>query len=186
MQFDSSVIRGLAYYTGTVFEAVDRKGELRAICGGGRYDGLMESMGGDRVPAVGFGFGDAVIVELLRARRLLPDARALQLRDGAQVLVYALSEALQAEAMRAAALLRAAGVRVDVVLEAGLKPRRAFQRGEKLGVAAVVMLADEEYSAGAQVVVKDLAARQQHCVPIHDVCRSVSEILQTQTTGQSE
>merc|ERR1712226_1712455 len=71
--FDASVVRGLAYYTGVVFEAFDRRGELRAIAGGGRYDKLLETFGGDPTPAVGFGFGDAVIVELLNDRGLLPN-----------------------------------------------------------------------------------------------------------------
>jgi histidyl-tRNA synthetase len=70
--FDASVVRGLAYYTGVVFEAFDRKGVLRAIAGGGRYDKLLETFGGDPTPAVGFGFGDAVIVELLKERNILP------------------------------------------------------------------------------------------------------------------
>ncbi|CAN0244390.1 unnamed protein product, partial [Ectocarpus sp. 13 AM-2016] len=69
---DCSVVRGLAYYTGTVFEAFDRRGKLRAIAGGGRYDALLESFGGEALPAAGFGFGDAVIVELLMDRGLLP------------------------------------------------------------------------------------------------------------------
>lgn len=64
LEFDASVIRGLSYYTGIVFEAFDREGNLRAIAGGGRYDKLLESFGGESIPAVGFGFGDAVIVEV--------------------------------------------------------------------------------------------------------------------------
>ncbi|PTQ37048.1 hypothetical protein MARPO_0059s0001 [Marchantia polymorpha] len=63
LQFDASVVRGLAYYTGTVFEAFDRAGTLRAICGGGRYDKLLSTFGRVDTPACGFGFGDAVIVE---------------------------------------------------------------------------------------------------------------------------
>ncbi|CAL5381048.1 unnamed protein product [Camellia sinensis] len=64
IQFDASVVRGLAYYTGTVFEkGFDREGKQRAICGGGRYDRLLSTFGGDDIPACGFGFGDAVIIE---------------------------------------------------------------------------------------------------------------------------
>jgi histidyl-tRNA synthetase len=62
--FDASVVRGLAYYTGIVFEAFDRDGKLRAICGGGRYDRLLSTFGSEDIPACGFGFGDAVIVEV--------------------------------------------------------------------------------------------------------------------------
>src|SRR5262245_28923215 len=69
---DLKIVRGLAYYTGIVFELFDAKGELRAICGGGRYDTLLDSLGGVDLPALGFGMGDVVLTELLRERALLP------------------------------------------------------------------------------------------------------------------
>ena len=72
LQFDPSLVRGLDYYTGTVFEMWDRKGEFRAICGGGRYDQLLAAVGGPDMPALGFGMGDVVLGELLRARGLVP------------------------------------------------------------------------------------------------------------------
>ena len=68
VEFDFSIVRGLAYYTGIVFEIFDRAGRFRAICGGGRYDRLMEHVGGDRLSAVGFGMGDVVLGEVVRAR----------------------------------------------------------------------------------------------------------------------
>ena len=81
VKIDYQVIRGLAYYTGVVFEAFDRKGEFRAIAGGGRYDNLVKLISGGRVdlPALGFGMGDVVLLELLTARKLLPsfDARVI-------------------------------------------------------------------------------------------------------------
>jgi histidyl-tRNA synthetase len=72
IQLDLTIVRGLAYYTGIVFEVFDRKGELRAICGGGRYDGLMNELADVDMPAAGFGWGDVVLGELLRDRGLLP------------------------------------------------------------------------------------------------------------------
>ncbi|MFN2638389.1 MAG: ATP phosphoribosyltransferase regulatory subunit, partial [Gemmatimonadaceae bacterium] len=72
IDFDLSIVRGLAYYTGIVFELFDARGEFRAICGGGRYDDLLSSIGGVDLPALGFGMGDVVLTELLRARNLLP------------------------------------------------------------------------------------------------------------------
>jgi len=73
IEFDASIVRGLAYYTGPVFEAHDRAGELRAICGGGRYDKLLSTLGGKDLPATGFGFGDMVIMELLAEKGLVPE-----------------------------------------------------------------------------------------------------------------
>jgi histidyl-tRNA synthetase len=72
VELDLSIVRGLAYYTGIVFELFDRKGELRAICGGGRYDTLLKAAGGPDLKALGFGMGDVVLGELLRARKLVP------------------------------------------------------------------------------------------------------------------
>jgi histidyl-tRNA synthetase len=71
LRLDLSIVRGLAYYTGIVFELFDRSGQFRAICGGGRYDTLLESLGGADMPALGFGMGDVVLGELLRARGLM-------------------------------------------------------------------------------------------------------------------
>ena len=76
MTLDLSIVRGLAYYTGIVFELFDATGEFRAICGGGRYDNLLAALGGVDLPALGFGMGDVVLGELLRARGLMPAAAA--------------------------------------------------------------------------------------------------------------
>src|SRR6202008_4396225 len=70
---DTSIVRGLAYYTGIVFELFDAGRSLRAICGGGRYDGLLKALGGVDLPAVGFGMGDVVLGELLRERKVVVD-----------------------------------------------------------------------------------------------------------------
>jgi histidyl-tRNA synthetase len=76
LRVDLSIVRGLAYYTGIVFELFDRSGEFRAICGGGRYDTLLQSLGGADLPALGFGMGDVVLGELLRARGLMRPAES--------------------------------------------------------------------------------------------------------------
>lgn len=83
---------------GTVFEAFDRDGQLRAICGGGRYDKLLGSFGGDDLPMVGFGFGDAVIVELLKDKKLLPD-----LTHSVDDVVFVFDSALRAAGCSVAA-----------------------------------------------------------------------------------
>ena len=108
---DLSVVRGLAYYTGVVFEGFDRSGELRAIFGGGRYDRLLGTFGGEELPAAGFGFGDAVIFEMLQSKGLLPTLPA----STVQVVVFAMNADLRPQAMSIASSLRDAGVRVDMV-----------------------------------------------------------------------
>ncbi|EFH53713.1 histidyl-tRNA synthetase 1 [Arabidopsis lyrata subsp. lyrata] len=112
IQFDASVVRGLAYYTGIVFEGFDRKGKLRAICGGGRYDRLLSTYGGDDIAACGFGFGDAVIFELLKEKDLLPE-----LGQEVENIVCALDKDLQEAAATVATALRDKGQTVDLVLE---------------------------------------------------------------------
>ncbi len=108
---DLTIVRGLAYYTGIVFELFDAKGELRAICGGGRYDNLLKALGGVDLPALGFGMGDVVLAELLRDRRLLPSA-------GHGPLVFVVSEtaAMARDVRRAATALRLQGVSVEYAL----------------------------------------------------------------------
>ena len=108
---DLKIVRGLAYYTGIVFELFDAKGELRAICGGGRYDNLLASLGGVDLPALGFGMGDVVLAELLRARGLLPTKSA-----GPQVWVAAESNERQSDVRRVATALRHGGVSVEYAL----------------------------------------------------------------------
>ncbi|CAM8922480.1 unnamed protein product [Rhodiola kirilowii] len=119
IQFDASVVRGLAYYTGIVFEysftyssGFDKQGKLRAICGGGRYDRLLSTFGGDDIPACGFGFGDAVIVELLKEKGLIPE-----LNPEVTNIVCALDLTLQGAASSVATILRGKGQTVDLVLE---------------------------------------------------------------------
>ncbi|PNH06479.1 Histidine--tRNA ligase [Tetrabaena socialis] len=111
--FDPSVVRGLAYYTGTVFEGFDRGKKLRAICGGGRYDKLLGAFGGEEAPMAGFGFGDAVIVELLKDLGKLP-APPHKVDD----VVVPLDASLRPAAAGVATQLRRAGRLVDLVLEA--------------------------------------------------------------------
>ena len=131
LSFDASVVRGLSYYTGIVFEGFDRSGEPRAICGGGRYDQLLETMGGESVAAVGFGFGDAVIVELLKMKGLIPNTS----KNNVNALVFAFNRDLQAKSISAASALRAAGLSADLVL-GEKKTKWVFQRADKVGACA--------------------------------------------------
>jgi len=160
---DLSVVRGLAYYTGVVFEGFDRSGELRAIFGGGRYDKLLSTFGGEDVPAAGFGYGDAVIVELLKARGLLPTLPS----SSVEVVVFAMGAELQPQAIGVAAALRAAGRKVDLLLEQK-KAKWVFKHADRLQAGHVVVVAAAEAAQGL-VRVKRLSDGQQEDVPIAEL-----------------
>jgi len=163
VEFDASIVRGLAYYTGVVFEAFDAAGELRAICGGGRYDRLVETLGGRPVPAAGFGFGDAVIAELLEAKGLVP-----ALPRGLDDVVIAVAGGAGAgdarrAAIRHAARLRAAGRAVELVLDAPLK--RALRSADRSGAARAHLIGPDELARGVARV-RDLATGGERDEPL--------------------
>jgi histidyl-tRNA synthetase len=157
--FDASVVRGLAYYTGVVFEAFDRRGVLRAIAGGGRYDRLLETFGGEPTPAAGFGFGDAVIVELLRERNVLPSFDG----SGFDLVVYAMGSDMYRAAVGVASTLRAGGRSVDLILEPERKAKWVFKHASRNEAKYCVIVAGDEYQNG-EVVVKDLRLGEQKTV----------------------
>ena len=141
VDLDLSIVRGLAYYTGIVFELFDAKGELRAICGGGRYDTLLKSLGGTDLPALGFGMGDVVLGELLADRGLFPAPGA----DGADLYLVAGNGAVgrpYAEALRLVSALRGAGFSVNHGLNAerflSQATRNQVDGAKKAGAAAVI------------------------------------------------
>ncbi len=153
--FDASVVRGLAYYTGVVFEAFDTSGALRAVCGGGRYDRLIETLGGPALPAVGFGLGDVVIAELLGDRGLLPELPR-RLDD----VVVALDEAQRPLAIRAASRLRAGGRAVELVL-GGTRLKKALAHADRAGAARVFLVGEDEAARGVARV-RELATGAEH------------------------
>lgn len=194
LELDTGVVRGLAYYTGVVFEGRDRKGELRAICGGGRYDELLSTLGAKgeaAAPCAGFGFGDCVIMELLRDRNLLP---AEATRHRVDDLVVALEPGLHAEAAKIAAKLRRRRSDsssssssspssslspsppsdervVDLVLEQGRRMKWVFKHAERVGARKLYLLGKREWEAegGPFVRVKDLETREEGDVKVEDV-----------------
>ena len=157
--FDASVVRGLAYYTGIVFEAFDAGGTLRAVCGGGRYDRLLETLGGPSIPAVGFALGDVVLMELLADKGLLPELP----RDIDDV-VYAFGEDERPAAIAVATRLRRRGRRVELVLG---QPRlkRVMADADRSGASCIYLLGPDEVGRGL-VKVRDLATGEQRDEPI--------------------
>ena len=162
VEFDASIVRGLAYYTGAVFEAHDRTGEFRAICGGGRYDKLLSTLGGKDLPATGFGFGDMVIMELLAEKGLIPE-----LVSDIDDIVIPLNSDLRNAAVMVAASLRNSGRTVDLVLE-DKKMKWAFKHAERIGAARLVLLAPDEWSR-KMVKIKDLDTGEESEISLKDI-----------------
>jgi histidyl-tRNA synthetase len=159
VKVDYHVIRGLAYYTGVVFEAFDAKGEFRAIAGGGRYDNLVKLISGGRVdlPALGFGMGDVVLLELLKARGLLP-----RFDSSTDVYVLIEDESLRSQSLKLVQDLRAGGYAVEYSLTK-IKPDRQFKRAQELKAANVVQLENSDY-----VRIRDLRVRKEIVVGVAD------------------
>ena len=152
VKIDYQVIRGLAYYTGVVFEAFDRKGEFRAIAGGGRYNNLVKLISGGKVdlPALGFGMGDVVLLEILKARGLLP-----KFDSPMDVYVLIEDEALRPDSLKLIHELRAAGYAVEYPLTP-TKPDKQFKRAQELKVARTARLDNDAY-----VRIRNLKSREE-------------------------
>ncbi|MFO7937595.1 MAG: histidine--tRNA ligase [Kiritimatiellia bacterium] len=152
--FDISVIRGLAYYTGIVFEAFDSKRQFRAIFGGGRYDSLLTTIGGSPTPAVGLGFGDVVILEVIKEYL---DEQANSKRNGV-IIGYMFPEQRET-AMKLATLLRSRGEDVNLMLKK-LKPRQFFSRAGESTAADAIFIGPDDVEKGTAFR-KNLATREQ-------------------------
>jgi histidyl-tRNA synthetase len=173
LDLDLGVVRGLAYYTGTVFELFDARGELRAICGGGRYDHLLAALGGVDLPALGFGMGDVVLAELLRDRGLAPAAGAT-----VDVFLAAIGGDDLPAMLGLAQELREAGLRTEYALApqaVGKQLKLADSRGAR---AAIVIGPDDR--ARGEVMLKDLDATTQTAVSRDRVVRLVQAMCRPQ------
>ncbi|MDP3068966.1 MAG: histidine--tRNA ligase [Opitutaceae bacterium] len=167
---DLGVVRGLAYYTGFVFEAFDRKGELRALAGGGRYDDLVQKLGGPALPAVGFAIGDMTFALLLEQRGLMPTM--VQAPD-----VYCV---IGGEAERLAAFgdiqaLRAAGFRVDYPMKE-VAFGKQFKTAAESGAKLALIYGGDELAKGV-VKIRDLTDRSEREVPRAQVAAQVRDFF---------
>lgn len=160
---DYGIIRGLAYYTGIVFEAFDRKGEFRAIAGGGRYDGLVKQVSEGKVdlPALGFGMGDVVLAELLKSRNKVP---AFTGKVDAVVLIE--DEQLRSASLGVVQRLRDSGHVIEYVL-VPQKGDKQFKRAQELSARFTVRL--ENTPDGLRARVKQLATREEKVVSLADL-----------------
>ncbi len=166
VRFDLSIVRGLAYYTGIVFELFDTAGEFRAICGGGRYDTLLHTLGGVDLPALGFGMGDVVLGELLRKRGLFPSTA-----PRTDYWVAAADESLMSDVMKVASQLRRSGRSVEYAL----KPQqlsRQLKAANAAGADRAVLLGSGSLDEG-NVTVKDLGNGDERSLPLSELINSL-------------
>ncbi len=167
---DLGVVRGLAYYTGFVFEAFDRKGELRALAGGGRYDDLVQKLGGPALPAVGFAIGDMTFALLLEQRGLMP---TLVTAPDVYCVIGGAAERLAAFADIQA--LRAMGYRVEYPLKDSAFGKQ-FKAAAESGAKLALIYGTDELAKGI-VKIRDLRDRSEREVPAADLAATVREFF---------
>jgi histidyl-tRNA synthetase len=170
VQVDLGVVRGLAYYTGFVFEAFDRKGELRAIAGGGRYNDLVAKLGGPDLPAVGFAIGDVTLALLLEARGLMPTF--VQATD-----VYCVvgGERERQVAFADIQALRAAGFRVEYPLKE-VAFGKQFKLAADAGAKLTLIYGTDELAKGV-LKVRDMSNRSEFEIPQGEAVATVRDFF---------
>jgi histidyl-tRNA synthetase len=168
---DLTIVRGLAYYTGFVFEAFETGGEARALAGGGRYDALVKKMGGPDLPAVGFGMGDVTLRDLLELRKLLP-----VYADGPDFYAMILGDDARSAALEDVASLRRAGFRVEYNLRDG-KFGKLAQQAETAGAKYALVYGGGEVAKGVAKV-RSLADRSEAEVPRTDLIPALRAVLE--------
>ena len=162
VEFDLTIVRGLAYYTGIVFEVFDRRRELRAICGGGRYDHLLEYVGGDPLPAVGFGMGDVVLGDILRE-----SGKAPKYQRQVDYFIVVIGEGQGGLARRIASAQRERGR--SVVYSLGSRSvRKQFSSAASVGASLVIVLGPDEVERGVAVV-RDMASGGEREIPLEQL-----------------
>ncbi len=173
---DVGIVRGLAYYTGIVFEAFDRGGKLRALAGGGRYDNLIAQLsdGAVSLPALGFAMGDVVLSELIneipRARETMQKAIARDRKIDIYVVIA--KEQRRTDALTQIQQLREGGYRVDYPLTP-TKVARQFQAAEDAGASLALLYGDE----WPQVKVKNLPTREESLIDHGALLDSVAKFF---------
>jgi histidyl-tRNA synthetase len=173
---DIGVVRGLAYYTGIVFEVFDRAGKFRAIAGGGRYDDLIAQLSDGTVslPALGFAMGDVVLGELINETPHAKEELNKAIANDRNIDIYLViaKEERRPDALRHVQQLRESGYRVDYPLTP-TKVARQFQAAEELGARVALLYGDE----WPQVKMKDMTTSEQRLVPSDDFISRVESIL---------
>lgn len=168
VEFDPEIVRGLDYYTGTVFEGRDRKGEFRAILGGGRYDNLVEIVGGPKIPGVGFAAGDKVIEEVLKKFGKWPTINPVPTK----VLVTVFDESIYRNSLKIARQLRRAGIETELYLTAE-KLDKQLKYADRQKIPYVVIIGPQEAEKGT-VILKKLTTRKQLEIPAENLLKKIA------------
>ena len=173
---DVRIVRGLAYYTGIVFEVFDRTGKFRAIAGGGRYDNLVEQLsdGAVSMPALGFAMGDVVLGELINETAGAREAMQKTIADEQKIDTYIViaKEERRADALAQIQKLLDRGYRTEYSLVPE-KVAKQFQTAEQLGARVAILFGNE----WPQIAVKDLATGEQVLVPREDLLPRIDSLL---------
>jgi len=170
VEFDPGIVRGLEYYTRTVFEGWDVNGEFRAIWGGGRYDNLVADVGAkNKIPGVGFAMGDMVIAEILKQYKKYPALIA----NKTKVLVTVFSRELYNNSLEVTNLLRAGGINAEVYLNPDIKIDKQLKYADKKGIPYVLVLGPDEINAGS-VTIKNMSSGTQTTVKKEKIIESIT------------
>lgn len=167
---DFSIVRGLEYYTGLVFEVFDKKGDLRAICGGGRYNNLVELFGGNSVSAIGFAIGDAVIEELMRREGVWPDETL-----NTDVYVLPVSSDVKEKTSEIASKLREEGLLVETDLK-GRNVSSQLKYANSIGARKVLILGENDLEKG-KITLKDMDSGEERLISLEDITDKIIEEL---------
>ncbi|WP_410591054.1 histidine--tRNA ligase [Amycolatopsis sp. lyj-23] len=171
VKYEPMIVRGLAYYTSTVFEVFDTSPEnRRALFGGGRYSDLASMFTPQQIPGIGFGMGDVTLIDFLDTHGLTPAPRS-----EVDVMVIPVTEDLFDAARSVAGSLRSAGLRTSTPID-HRKLGKELTRADKAGAVAVVIVGQEDWAAG-NVTVRSLATREQNPVAIADAPAAVRALL---------
>lgn len=171
IEYDPAIVRGLEYYTRTVFESWDAKKEFRSIGGGGRYDNLVADVGGkQKIPGVGFAMGDMVIAEVLRAGNKYP---VLQVNK-TQVLVSVFSPELYDKSLEVTNVLRKENINTEIYLDPSAKIDKQLKYADKKEIPYVIIIGPVEADQNLAVL-KNLITREQKIIPQADLVKEINQ-----------
>ena len=168
---DLSLVRGLSYYTGPIFEASIPEGGVGSVSGGGRYDGLIGMYGAQPRPAVGISLGIERIMAIMIERKMVPDTRTM-----ARVLVAPVNDTMRSKAIELAQMLRGSGVATDLDLR-GRKLGKLFEYADIMGIPYVLVVGPRDLKEGV-VVLRNMISGDEERVPLDSLGKAVNDVIQ--------